>query len=273
MQPMKDEAGGSVVSVRELGAVNWLGLWTLYVKEVRRFLKVHVQTVLAPTVTTLLFMAVLAVAWGDARGDVLGVPFTTFLAPGLVMMAILGNAFQNSSSSLIVSKIQGNAVDFLMPPLSPAELTAAFIGGAVTRGLMVGAVSAIVVLPFTQLGVHHPLAILYFAVAGSVMMGAAGTIAGVWADKFDHLAAISNFVITPLTFLSGTFYSITVLPDALATVTFWNPFFHVIDGFRWGFIGAADGPIALAAAYVGLVDVVLVAVVYLVVRSGWRLKA
>jgi ABC-2 type transport system permease protein len=270
---VKDEARDLRVTVRELGAVNWLGLWTLYVKEVRRFLKVHVQTVLAPVVTTLLFMAVLTLAWGDARGDVLGVSYTRFLAPGLVMMAILGNAFQNSSSSLIGAKIQGIAIDFLMPPISPAELTAAFLGGAATRGIMVGVVSLAAVAPFTTLHVHDPLAILYFAVAGSIMMGAAGAIAGVWADKFDHLAAIGNFVITPLTFLSGTFYSITVLPGAVAGLTRWNPFFHVIDGFRYGFVGAADGSVAMGAAYVALVDVVLVGVVYLVLKSGWRLKA
>ncbi len=270
---MKDDSGGQSLSARELGAVNWIGLWTLYAKEVRRFLKVYVQTVLAPVVTALLLMAVFAFAWGDRRGDVLGVPFTTFLAPGLVMMQILGNAFQNSSSSLMVAKIQGIAIDFLMPPLSPAELTVAFLGGAATRGIIVGAVSAAAVAPFTTIGAHDPLAILYFAIAGSVMMGAAGTIAGVWADKFDHLAAIGNFVITPLTFLSGTFYSITVLPEALEGLTRWNPFFHVIDGFRYGFIGAADGSVALGAAYVAAVDAVLVAVVYLVLRSGWRLKA
>jgi ABC-2 type transport system permease protein len=270
---MKDDAASLGVSVRELGAVNWLGLWTLYLKEVRRFLKVHVQTVFAPAVQTLLFMAVLALAWGGVRGNVLGVPYTSFLAPGLVMMAVLGNAFQNSSSSLIGAKVQGIAIDFLMPPLSPAELTAAFIGGSVTRGLLVGLVSVVAVIPFAKVGVHDPLAILYFAIAGSVMMGAAGTLAGVWAEKFDHLAAIGNFVIAPLTFLSGTFYSISVLPPAVSALTRWNPFFHVIDGFRYGFIGAADGPLALGGAYVALVDAVLIGVVYFMLKSGWRLKA
>jgi len=270
---MKDEARLDPVTAREIGAVNWIGLRTLYVKEVRRFLKVAIQTVLAPVVQTLLFMAVLALAWGNARGDVLGAHYTQFLAPGLVMMAILGNSFQNSSSSLMVAKIQGIAVDFLMPPLSAGELTAAFLGGAATRGLIVGLVSAVAVAPFARVAVHDPLAVAYFAIAASVMMGAAGTLGGVWADKFDHIAAVGNFVIAPLTFLSGTFYSITALPEPIETVTRWNPFFHVIDGFRYGFIGASDGSVAFGAAYVGAIDVALVATVYLVLKSGWRLKA
>ena len=268
---MSDDS--ELVRVRDIGPVNWIGLWTLYKKEVQRFLKVAIQTVLAPVMQTLLFMAVLTLAWGSSRGDVLGVPFTQFLAPGLVMMAILGNAFQNSSSSLMVAKIQGVAVDFLMPPLAAFELTVAFIAGAATRGVLVGVVSVFAVLPFTTLAVHDVLAILYFALAASIMMAAAGTIAGVWADKFDHLAAIGNFVITPLTFLSGTFYSVTVLPDAIETVTHWNPFFHLIDGFRYGFIGAADGAVALGAVYVAVIDAALVAVVYWVLKTGWRLKA
>ncbi|MGD2133288.1 MAG: ABC transporter permease [Maricaulaceae bacterium] len=260
-------------SIRAIGAVNWIGLATLYSKEVQRFLRVFIQTVLAPVVQTLLFMAVLALAWGQARGEVLGVPFTQFLGPGLVMMAILGNAFQNSSSSLMVAKMQGISVDFMMPPLSAAELTAAFVGGAATRGLLVGAASFVAILPFTPVALHHPLAIVYFAVSASVMMGAAGMLAGVWAQKFDHIAAVGNFVITPLTFLSGTFYSVAVLPDTLEMVTRWNPFFHLIDGFRYGFIGQADGGVLAGAIYVGVVDIAVVAVVYLVMKSGWRMKS
>jgi len=238
-----------------------------------RFLKVSVQTVLAPVVQTLLFMAVMALAWGDVRGEMLGVSFNRFLAPGLVMMSILGNAFANSSSSLIVAKMQGVSVDFLMPPLSAAELTAAFIGGAATRGLVVGAVSIVAIAPFASVAPTNLLVVVYYAVAASVLMGAAGALAGIWADKFDHLSAIANFVITPLTFLSGTFYSITVLPGPLEAASRWNPFFHLIDGFRFGFIGAADSSIVLGAVFVGIVDCVLVATVYLAFRSGWRLKA
>lgn len=259
--------------VRDYGLVNWLGLATLFEKEVRRFLKVSVQTVLAPAVQTLLFMAVLTLAWGDARGEALGRPFGEFLGPGLVMMAILGNAFANSASSLIVSKVQGNAVDFLMPPLSPAELAVAFIGGAAARGLLVGLASVVVVALFADVRVAHWGAAIYFALAAAVMMGAAGLIAGVWAEKFDHLAAVTNFVITPLSFLSGTFYSVTLLPHALETIIRFNPFFHLIDGFRFGFIGASDGSVLAGALAVGVVDIVLVAAAYLVLRAGWRLKA
>lgn len=258
---------------RDIGAVNWLGLRTLFEKEVRRFLKVFVQTLLAPVVQTVLFMAVLSLAWGAARGDVLGVSFTQFLGPGLVMMVILTNAFANSSSSLIVSKLQGNAVDFLMPPLSPAELTAGFVGGAVARGVLVGAASTLCIAFLAPFEMHSPLAVLYFAFSGSIMMGCVGLIAGIWADKFDHLSAVTSFVITPLTFLSGTFYSVTILPDAIEQTVHVNPFFHLIDGFRYGFIGASDGHVGMEAAAVAAINAALIAACYFLMRSGWRLKA
>lgn len=267
------DAGLKDPRIREHGLVNWIGLRTLYVKEVRRFVKVSVQTIFAPVLQTLLFMAVLTIAWGGVRGDVLGVPFSQFLAPGLIMMSILAASFQNASSSLIVAKMQGISVDFLMPPLSAFELTAAFVGGAATRGVVVGLVSIPAVLPFAQITPTHFWAILYFAVAASVMLGAAGAFAGIWADKFDHLAAVTSFVITPLTFLSGTFYSIAALPAPLAEAARWNPFFHLIDGFRYGFIGAADGSLAIGVAMTLIVDAALVVVVYAVFRSGWRMKA
>ncbi len=262
----------SLKAPRAFAGVNWIGLQTLYIKEVRRFLKVSVQTVLAPSVQTVLFMAVLSLAWGDGRSDVLGVEFSRFLAPGLVMMSILTNAFANSSSSLIVAKIQGNAIDFLMPPLSASELAAAFIGGAATRGVLVGLIGIVVVSPFADIRPEHPLVILYFTVAASVLMASIGVIAGVWADKFDHLAAISNFIITPLTFLSGTFYSIERLPEALQAVSRANPFFHLIDGFRFGFIGVSDGSLAVAIGATLALNVILIVTVLALLRSGWRLK-
>ncbi|MCG8443545.1 MAG: ABC transporter permease [Caulobacterales bacterium] len=268
---MRDELPSR--TVREIGPVNWLGLRTLLEKEVRRFLKVVMQTVVAPVVQTLMFMLVMTLAWGDARGDVLGVPFAQFLAPGLVMMAILTNAFANSSSSLIGAKMQGTAVDFLMPPLSPAEQTAAFVGGAVARGVLVGIVGYAAVSPFAAVAPANVFALIYFGIAGAVMMGAVGLIAGIWADKFDHLATVSNFIIMPLTFLSGTFYSVSILPGPLEAISHANPFFHLIDGFRYGFIGAADGSVIGGAIAVAVVDVILIAAVLMVLRSGWRLKA
>ena len=282
---MKDDASAPVMTKtapgrsaaapapRMIGAVNWLGLWTLYKKEVRRFLKVHFQTVLAPVATTLLYMIVFSLAIGARREEVLGVAFTAFLAPGLIMLGILNNSFANSSSSLIVAKVQGNTVDFLMPPLSPGELAAAFIGGAMTRGVLVGAATALAIAPFADITLHSAAALLYFGLSAAAMMAMIGVIAGVWAEKFDHLAVITNFVIMPLAFLSGTFYSVEILPEPFSTISHANPVFFLIDGFRYGFIGAGDSNLLLGAAVVGALNLVLLAACYLVLRSGWRLKS
>ena len=204
-------------AVRHFGAVNGRGLWTLYKREVRRFLKVSFQTVLAPVVSSLLFLVVFKFAIGQGRPPVAGAPFLAFLAPGLVMMSILNNAFANSSSSLLISKVQGAIVDTLMPPLSPSELAAGYVGGGATRGVIVGAATALAMAPFifAEPYAHemHFWAIAYFAIGASVMLGAAGVLAGVWAEKFDQLSAITNFLITPMAFLSGSFYSIRELHE------------------------------------------------------------
>ncbi len=258
---------------RRLGRINWLGLYTLTAKEIRRFIKVYFQTIIAPVVTTLLFLAVFVLALGGKAADVDGVPFAEFLAPGLIMMAMVQNAFANTSSSLIISKVQGNIVDVLMPPLSPLEQTLAFALGGVARGLVVGvAVSAGVVL-FVHLPVHSPLLILYHAVMASLMLSLLGMIGGIWADKFDHMAAVTNFIVTPLSFLSGTFYTIERLPQTFQSVALSNPFFYMIDGFRYGFIGHADGSLALGALLVLLADLVLAFVAYRMFRTGYKLKA
>ena len=257
---------------RTVGLVNWLGLWTLYKKEVRRFLKVHFQTVLAPVTTSLLFMLVFSLAIGARRGEVHGVDFTAFLAPGLVMLGILNNAFANSSSSLIVAKVQGNTTDFLMPPLSPSELAAGFILGAMTRGVLVGGVTAIAVAPFVDVSIEHLWAVLYFGLSAAAMLGMIGVIAGVWAEKFDHLAVITNFIIMPLAFLSGTFYSVEILPEPFYTISHVNPVFFLIDGFRYGFIGEGDSNLLVGVLVIAALNLALLAAAYLVLRSGWRLK-
>ena len=257
---------------RVMGPVNWLGLWTLDKKEVRRFLKVSFQTVLAPVATTLLYMMVFSLAIGATREAPGGVPFVVFLAPGLIMMGLLNDAFANASSSLIVAKVQGNTVDFLMPPLSAGELAAAFIGGAITRGVLVAAASAVVIVPFASLPISHPWAVLFFGIGAAAMLGMVGVIAGVWAEKFDHLAVITNFIIMPLTFLSGTFYSIFILPEPFQTISHANPFFYLIDGFRYGFIGHADGSIGIGVAVTLVINLLLLVACYGVLRSGWRLR-
>ncbi|PWE18834.1 multidrug ABC transporter permease [Marinicauda salina] len=264
--------GAASPEPRAIGAVNWLGLWTLYKKEVRRFLKVSFQTVLAPVATTLLYMTVFSLAIGARRGDVNGIEFTAFLAPGLVMMGLLNNAFANSSSSLIVAKVQGNTVDFLMPPLSPAELAAGFIGGAMTRGVIVAAATAIVIAPFVDMSIAHAGAVAFYGLSAAAMLSMVGVIAGIWAEKFDHLAVITNFIIMPLAFLSGTFYSIEILPEPFQTISHFNPVFYMIDGFRYGFIGQADGALWIGAVAITAINLALLAASYLVLRTGWRLK-
>ena len=207
---MVEAAGTSLTKERTDGsnivdpdAQNWRGLWTLYLREVRRFGKVAMQTVVAPVVTTLLFLAIFTLALGRAVDTVGGVPFTMFLAPGLIMMSIMQNSFANTSSSMVISKVQGNVVDVLMPPLSPLDMTLGFAIGGVTRGVIVGSVVAAVMALFVDLSIHSLGVIIYFMLAASLMLSLLGLIGGIWSDKFDHIAAVTNFVVTPLTFLSG----------------------------------------------------------------------
>ena len=258
--------------VRHIGRVNWRGLWTLYLKEVRRFLNVFTQTLLAPMVTTLLFLAIFTLALGASGREVGGVPFASFLAPGLIMMAMVQNAFANTSSSLVIAKVQGNIVDVLMPPLSAGELTLGIAGGGVTRGLMVGLAVALSMWVFVPIRVHDPLFILYHGVMASLMLSLLGMIGGIWSEKFDHIAAVTNFVITPFSFLSGTFYSIERLPATWQVVAHFNPFFYMIDGFRYGFIGHADGSLPLGLVVMAGFNVFLFAVSYRMFATGYRLK-
>ncbi len=258
---------------RRYDGINWVGLRTLYLREVRRFWKVGAQTVAAPVVTTLLYMMVFVVAVGAGRPPLDGTPFAEFVAPGLIVMAILNNAFANSSSSLIQAKIMGTSTDFLTPPLSPLELTIGFSMGAATRGIVVGLVTAICVMPFARLGVHNILAILGFGLAASLVMGMAGVLAGLWAEKFDQLAAVQNFAVMPMTFLSGAFYLVQNLPEPFATISHYNPFFYLIDGFRFGFIGHAEGSLWIGALMSAALIVALGISNWLVFRSGWRLKS
>ncbi len=263
---------------RRFGAVNWLGLWTLFVKEVRRFLKVSFQTIAAPVISTVLFLVVFIQAIGSGRAAIGDVPYVEFLAPGLIMMAILTNAFANSSSSIIIGKVQGSIVDVLMPPLSASELTVAFVAGAASRGLLVGVVTALTCAAFmavssTPMHLNHAWAILYFSTGAALMFGMLGVVGGVWADKFDQLAAVTNFIITPLTFLSGTFYAVRSLPEPFLSFSHFNPVFYLIDGFRYGFTGAAEAPLLIGVVVTFAVNAALAAACYLLLKSGWRLKS
>ena len=256
-----------------MGAVNWIGLWTLYMREVRRFLKVYTQTLVAPVITTLLFMAIFALALGGAVRTVAGVPFMEFLAPGLIVMAIAQSAFANTSSSIIISKIQGNIVDTLMPPFTAHEITFGFTMGGVTRGVAVGVVVWLAVSPFVDLSVHHWGFILYHGFMASLMLSLLGVVGGVWSEKFDHIAAVTNFIVTPLSFLSGTFYSIQRLPDAVQVAAHFNPFFYMIDGLRYGVIGHADGSLVLGVVVMAAVNIGLWALSTWMFATGYKLKA
>ena len=261
--------------------VNRLGLATLYMKEVRRFFKVQTQTIWAPAITTLLFLIVFTVAMGREDRLILGVPFATFIAPGLIVSTgMMQNAFANSSFSLLVGKIQGTIIDYLMPPLSEGELLLAIVSAAVTRAVLVGLAIALVMAfyPGVSLAMAHPWAVAWFGLMGSLLMATIGVIASIWGEKFDHNAAITNFVIAPLSLLSGTFYVIDNLAPPFQTVSRMNPFFYIISGFRFGFLGASDigdrnADVINAAVGLGLLNVVLLTIAYAMLRSGWRLKS
>ena len=255
--------------------VNWGGLRTLYIKEVRRFFKVQLQTIWAPAITTLLFLVIFSVSLGGVKPAVMGVPFADFIAPGLIMMGMMQNAFANSSFSLLVGKIQGTIVDYLMPPLSVGELLIAMVGGAMTRAVCVGLAvwGAMVIWPGVHVGVQHFWAILWFGLLGSAMLSLLGVLTSIWAEKFDHAAAVSNFVVAPLSLLSGTFYSVDRLSPTFAAISHANPFFYAISGFRYGFIGVADSPVMLGSVVLLAINIVLGLLCYLLLRSGWKLKS
>ncbi len=281
--PVENSTGGSTRfpprGVPVITGINRVGLFALYMKEVRRFLKVQTQTIWAPAVTTLLFLVIFTVALGREGREVLGVPFASFVAPGLIVMGMMQNAFANSSFSLLSGKIQGTIIDLLMPPLSPGELMAGIVGAAVTRAIAVGCTVALAMAlwPGVSLGFAHIWAVVWFGLMGSVLLALLGLATSIWAEKFDHNAAITNFVIAPLSLLSGTFYVIDNLAPTFQAVSRANPFFYVISGFRYGFLGESDigsrGDVMVAAVGIAVLNLAIAIVVYAVLRSGWKLKS
>ena len=260
---------------RIIGGVNWVGLKTLYLKEVRRFMKVQLQTIWGPAITTLLFLVIFTVALGRGGATVMNVPFPDFIAPGLIAMAMIQNAFANSSFSLLVGKIQGTIVDYLMPPLSNVELLVAMVGAAVTRAFMVGGAVWFVMLfwPGVHVTLASPLVALWFGLMGSIFVAFLGILTSIWAEKFDHNAAVTNFVIAPLSLLSGTFYSVDRLAPAFQAISHANPFFYIISGFRYGFLGTTDSNIWVGGTVLLVVNIALAIGTYFLLRSGWKLKA
>jgi ABC-2 type transport system permease protein len=248
------------------------GFLTLFYKELLRFWKVLLQTVAAPILTALLYLLIFSHVLEEHVQVYPGVSYTAFLMPGLIMMSVLQNAFANASSSLIQSKITGNIVFVLLPPLSYGEFFLAYLLASMVRGLLVGLGVGLVGLAFTELPLAHPAWILAFALTASAVFGCIGIIAGIWAEKFDHLAGIQNFLIVPLTFLSGVFYSIHSLPPFWQTVSHWNPVFYMIDGFRYGFFGQSDVSPWTGMAVVLPCVLILSLLTLLLLRSGYKLR-
>ena len=269
--PRRVQPGFGVPRIRN---INWAGLLTLYMKEVRRFVKVQLQTIWAPSVTTLLYLVIFTVALGRNGREVLGVPFANFVAPGLIIMGMIQNAFANASFSLLAGKMQGTIVDYLAPPLSSAELLAALVGGAVTRAVFVGMAVwfAMLLWPGVSVSISHLWAVLWFGLFGSILVALIGLITSIWAEKFDHAAAVTNFVIAPLALLSGTFYAVDNLSPTFRAISHANPFFYIISGFRYGFLGTADSPIMVGAIVVAGLTFAMALITYALLRSGWKLK-
>ena len=263
----------TLLAPRPMGAVNWLGLKTLIGKETGRFLKVYAQTIIAPVVSTLLFYIVFAFALGGNQRSMGNIPYLTFLAPGLIMMSMAQNAFANTASSLVISKVQGNIVDVLMPPLSALELTIGYTVGGIARGLVVGVVSVVCLAAFTDIHVSDSFYVTYHAIMGSTMLALMGILGGIWSEKFDHMAAVQNFIVMPATFLSGTFYTAEQLPESWRFLCHFNPFFYMVDGFRYGFIGESDGTLHIGLLVMLFANILLLLWAYRLILKGYKLKS
>ena len=266
--------------VPQIIGINRIGLWSLYIKECRRFLKVQTQTIWAPAVTTLLFLVIFTVALGREGRMVLGVGFGTFVAPGLIMMGMMQNAFANASFSFLSGKMQGTIVDLLMPPLNEAELMLGIVAAAVTRAVLVGLAVAVAIAlyPGASVAVAHPWAVVWFGLMGSLLLALVGLMASLWAEKFDHNAAVTNFVVAPLSLLSGTFYVIDNLSPVFQAISRANPFFYMISGFRFGFLGRSDigdsnMAVLGAAVGVGVLNLVIAFIAYRLLKSGWKIRS
>ncbi len=254
---------------------NWGGMRALYVKEVKRFFKVQLQTIWAPAFTTLLYLVIFTLALGRGGREVMGHPFATFVAPGLIAMGMMNAAFANSSFSLLAGKMQGTIIDYLMPPLSTGEMMAALIGASVSRAILVGLALwvAMSFWPGVDVMPRHLWAVVWFGVMGALMLTLIGLLTSIWAEKFDHAAAIQNFVVGPLSLLSGTFYSVETLHAGFRTFSHFNPFFYAISGFRYGFLGESDSPVLIGAIVLLVLNATLAGICYAVLDRGWKIKS
>ena len=260
------------IRVKKFGFINWIGFKSLWLKECNRFIAVWQQTLLSPLVSSLLFLSVLSLALGNDRGEVLGHSFVSFLAPGLIAMSILTQSFSHSVSSLMIGKIQGNIVDMLYAPLSALEVSMAIILAALTRSFLIAFISIIVFSLIVELPINNIFYIFLFGFLSAFILGSLGFITGLWAEKFDHTATVTNFIITPLSFLSGVFYSIDRLPKIFQSISHINPFFYMIDGFRFGFLGTADGSISYGIAYLTILSFVMWFIAFYLYKKGYKIK-
>tara|TARA_B110000438_G_scaffold302123_1_gene358860 strand:- start:894 stop:1700 length:807 start_codon:yes stop_codon:yes gene_type:complete len=261
------------IGVRRFGLINWIGFKSLWQKECQRFIIVWAQTLLSPLVSSLLFLSVLSLALGNDRGQVLGYSFIDFLAPGLIAMSIIAQSFSHSVSSLMIGKIQGNIVDMLYAPLSALEVSLAIILAAVARSLLIGLISILVFSVIIEIHIYSIIYIFIFGFLSSFILGALGFITGLWAEKFDHTATVTNFIITPLSFLSGVFYSIDRLPFFFQSISFINPFFYMIDGFRYGFLGNADGSVIFGLVYLIFLSILMWFIAFYLFKKGYKIKS
>ena len=260
------------LKVNNFGLFNFVGFISLYSRECSRFFIVWAQTLLSPLVSSLLFLSVLSLALGNQRGDVLGQPFIVFLAPGLIVQSMILQSFSHSTSSLMISKMQGNIVDILYAPLSALEVSFSIILAAVTRSIIIGAVSALVFFFIVDLKITNLIYIFYSAFFGSFFIGSLGFITGLWATKFDHTATITNFIMQPLAFLSGVFYTIDKLPSFFQSMSYFNPFFHIINIFRYGFLGISDGDMFFGMIYLPVLSVIGWFIAFTLYKNGYKIK-
>ena len=253
--------------------INWFGAYMLTIKEILRFLRVYHQTIIAPIVSAMIFLSIFHLSIGSHKHDINNVPFLDFMGYGLIMMSMIQNSFGNSSSSLIMSKVIGYIVDLLVPPLRGVEIVIAYSLGSVIRSVMVGIGVAIAMSPFVNFHLYHPLLLVFFALATTTLMAKFGILAGLIANSFDQMAAVTNYVIAPLSFLSGTFYSVKSLPMLLQYINYVNPFFYIIDGFRYCLTDVADSNITVGVAVLVVGNVVMFYLTTHLINIGWRLKS
>ena len=261
------------IGVRRFGIINWVGTYSLFKKEVLRFLTVSGQTLFGPILTSILFLTVISLAIGDERADVLGVSYIKFLASGLIMMQVIQQSFAHSSSSLMMGKMMGTITDVVHSPLSSSEVVLAITFASAVRGILIATASTLIFVFFIDLSIQNFALWFIYLFLGGLFMGSLGLIVGLYADKFDQMSTVTNFIIVPLSFLSGTFYSIEKLPDLLQVVSNYNPFFHMIDGFRYSFIGQLDGSVIFGIILLTLLSSIITFFAYYLVNKGYKIKS